>query len=198
MADEKQASDLLEAGQAQQASKLYEKLGLKAQAAYAAILDQDLDRAARLNQDAQYSPLQKWVGFMLGLLGANPNQRLPSPGYLTCRLYTEATFGYLISYKLDDYLNKFIVYRYDLVPVYPEILKDLGSAYLARKDYETALHYLNEAKMNFAQDAGVYYKSAIAYLALGKRELAKPCVAMLAKLIPGSTLIGKLQKSLDI
>ncbi|MDD9899338.1 MAG: tetratricopeptide repeat protein [Candidatus Melainabacteria bacterium] len=196
MADQQQASDLLEQGQAKQASEIYQELGLQAHAAYAAIFDQDLERAAKLNKEAEYSPLSKWVEFLLGLLEASDDQRLASPGYLTCRLYTEASIGYLLDYQLDDYLTKLIKHRYDLVPVYPEILKDIGSAYLARKDYETALEYLNEAKQKYAQDAGVYYKSAIAYLGLDMPDQAKPCIEMVERLIPGSTLVSQLKQTL--
>lgn len=187
-----QADCLLELKEAMKASLLYEELGLYNQAAYAAILNQDLNRATKLISKASYSPARKWVQFLLEFLPSGDALDLASPGYLTLRLYSEATIGYFLTYDLKNYFAKFIKHRNELAQVYPEIIKDIGSAYLARKEYKSALVLLEEAKAKFCEDAGIHFKSASAYFGLNQPEKAKQFLATVAKMLPGSTLIKNL------
>lgn len=191
---ELKARCLLELKQAQEASVIFEELELYSQAAYAAILNRDLERATRLYKEAEYSPARKWGEFLIAFLQSDDKLSIASPGYLTFRLYTEATIGYFLTYDLKDYFDKFLRHRNDLIQVYPETLKDIGSAYLARKEYQTALVLLEEAKSKFVHDTGVHFKSAMAYFALDMPEKAKPFLNTVAKMLPGSTLIQRLLK----
>ena len=140
-----EADCLLELKQAQLAVNIYEQLQLYSQAGFAAILAQDLTRAQSLYQRAVASPATKWGEFLIQFLNEANNRQysfphdIATPGYLTFRLYFEATYGYFLNYSLNDYLVRFLDYKDQLIKVYPEIIKDIGSAHLARKEHRQAL-----------------------------------------------------------
>ncbi len=197
-----EADCLLELKQANSAAKIYEQLQLYSQAGFAAVLSQDLPRAQALYQQAIDSPATKWGEFLTEFLQEASNRQyrfthdIPTPGYLTFRLYFEATYSYFLNYKLNDYLVRFLDYKNQLINVYPEIIKDMGSAHLGRKEYREALEYLAEAEKRCSEDAGIHYKSAMAHLALNHRDKARSSLLNVKKMLPGSTLVESLLKEI--
>ncbi len=197
-----QADCLVELKQALLAVKIYEELQFYSQAGFAAVLAQDLPRAKLLYQQAIASPSAKWGEFLIAFLNEASNrlyrfpQDIPTPGYLTFRLYFESTYGYFLSYGLNDYIVRFLDYKDQLINVYPEILKDIGSAHLARKEYKQALEYLGEAQNKYSEDAGIHFKSAMAHLALNHKDKARNFLLTVKRMLPGSALVDGLLKEI--
>lgn len=197
-----EADCLVELKQAYLAANIYEELQLYSQAAFAAILTQDLPRARLLYQQAIDSPATKWGSFLVQFLNEASNRQysfphdIATPGYLTFRLYFEASYGYFLNYGLNDYITRFLDYRNQLINIYPEIIKDIGSAHLARKEYKQALEYLTDAQSKYFEDAGIHFKSAMAHLALNHKGQARSYLLTVKKMLPGSALIESLLKEI--
>lgn len=193
---ELKAFSLQELKLAEQASLLYEELKLYTQAGFAAILTKDFNRAQKLYSQAEFSPARKWGEFLIDFLHSNKIE-IASPGYLTFRLYFESSFGYFLSHELKEYIQRFLNNRSSLEKIYPDITKDIGSAHLAREEYGRALELLKEAETkSMFEDAGILFKSAIAFLALNHKDKARDFLLKLQKTMPGSTLIEDLLKGL--
>jgi tetratricopeptide (TPR) repeat protein len=197
-----EADCLLELKQARLAADLYEELQCYSQAGFAAVLSQDLDHARMLYKQAPHSSPSKWGNFLIEFLHQASNrqysftQDIPTPGYLTFRLYFEATYSYFLHYQLNDYLQRFLDYRNQLINVYPEIIKDMGSAHLARQEYQQALEHLAEAENKCFEDAGIHFKSAMAHLALNHNNQARESLLIVRKMLPGSELVERLLQGL--
>lgn len=193
---ELKAFSLQELKYSEASSLLYEELELYTQAGFAAILARDFPRAEKLYSKASLSSARSWGEFLIDFLSSNKSE-IASPGYLTFRLYFESSFGYFLNYELKDYIQKFLDTQNDLEKVYPDIIKDIGSAYLARKEYKRALELFKEAESkSIFEDAGIFFKSAIALLALKHNDQAKQFLVKLQKIMPGSTLIEKIFKEI--
>ncbi len=197
-----EADCLVELKQASLAIDIYEELELYSQAGFAAILTQDLPRAKSLYEKAISSPSTKWGKFLIEFLNEATNRQysfthdIATPGYLTFRLYFESTYGYFLNYGLNDYLVRFLDYKNQLINAYPEILKDIGSAHLARKEYKQALEYLADAEQEYFEDAGIHFKSAMAHLALNHKDKARNSLLTVKKMLPGSALVESLLKEI--
>ncbi len=197
-----EADCLVELKQAKQAIDIYEELQLYSQAGFAAVLAQDLPRAQALYLQAISSPATKWGEFLIQFLNEASNREymfphdIATPGYLTFRLYFESTYGYFLNYSLYDYMLRFLDYKDQLINAYPEIIKDIGSAHLARQEYNQALEYLTEAEHIYFEDAGIHFKSAMAHLALNHKDKARNSLLIVKKMLPGSALIERLLKDI--
>lgn len=197
-----EADCLLELKQAHLAINIYEELQCYTQAGFAAILSHDIERANILYKQAAPSSPAKWGTFLLKFLHEANNrqysftQDIPSPGYLTFRLYFEMTFSYFLHYELHDYIQRFLDYRNQLINSYPEIIKDIGSAHLARQEYKQALTYLTEAQNHCFEDAGIHFKSAMAHMALNETSQARESLLIVRKMLPGSELVESMLNGL--
>ncbi len=198
-----QADALLELKQAKAASEIYEEIKLFSQAGFAAVLAEDLPLARALYKQAEESPAAKWGNFLTDFLNEAQNSNyafdhdVMTPGYLVFRFYFEASYGYILNYQLKNYQRRFLDYRNQLINVYPELIKDMGSAHLARKEYKEALEFLAEAHSHHASDVGIHFKSAMAHMALNHKDQARESLLNVQKMLPGSELIESLLNSIE-
>ncbi len=121
------ADELLEQGRFEEAQHHYQSLGLYAQAGFAAILNQDLDLAFKLYQEAPLSPAKRWGLFLYDFF-SNPNRSIPSPGFLSCRLFFEATMGYIFKFEIKEWRQIIIKNKESLKVIYPDLEKELKRA----------------------------------------------------------------------
>ena len=119
-----EADKLLEAGKFREAKEEYLKNKQKTQAAYAAVLAEDIPEALELYLEVPHSAAKKWGLFLCDFL-TNPNRPIPSPGVLSFRLYFEVTFSYCYRFDLKDYAGKFYQFADSLVAIYPEYVSDM-------------------------------------------------------------------------
>lgn len=119
-----EADKLLEAGKLQEAKVEYLKNNKNTQAAFVALLSENIPEALELYLSAPHSAAKKWGLFLCDFF-TNPKRQIPSPGVLAFRLYFETSFAYCVSFGLTDYLEKFTAHTNNLVLLYPEYIADM-------------------------------------------------------------------------
>lgn len=119
-----QADILLEEGKFREAKILYLQNQQITQAAYATLLDQNLNEALELYLQAPHSAAKRWGLFLCDFF-INPHRSLPSPGVLSFRLYFEASYFYCYKFGIRDYLRSFEEHADSLAKFYPEYLNDM-------------------------------------------------------------------------
>lgn len=118
------ADKLLEEGKLQEAKTEYLKENKKTQAAFAALLSENIPEALELYLSAPHSAAKKWGLFLCDFF-TNPKRAIPSPGVLAFRLYFETTYSYSVRFGLNNYVENFEAYAHNLVMLYPEYLSDM-------------------------------------------------------------------------
>lgn len=178
------AESLLETGDFAQAKEYFLKANMPSQAAFAMILNGELDEAKKIYEAAVFSLGRKWGLFLCDFLG-NTADVAQAPGFLTFRLMFESTVTYFIRFSLDHYLERFLLNTKQLESYFPELKKCIGSAHLSLANYELAENFLLQAKKLCPQDAEVYYKLGEVYLLTKQNDKAKKCFQEVIAKLPG-------------
>lgn len=124
---EKKLQQLFEEGKFAEAQAQFAEQDLFAQAGFAALLNQDLETAFELYQKASLSPAKRWGLFLYDFF-SNPYRSIPSPGFLSFRLFFEATMGYIFRFKIAKWQEIILNNKDSLRVIYPDIEKELKRA----------------------------------------------------------------------
>lgn len=174
----------LELGNLRQAKKNYLKANNTVQAAFTAVLSQDIREAKSLYEKSPDSLARKW-GLFLCKFFDDKNPSIELPGFLCTRLFAESTFGYFIRFGLNDYLKEFIKHSKQIEVFFPELRKYIGSAYLSCDKYDKSIEILNQALKDHSNDSEIYFKLAQDYMHLNRTNKAIENFQKTLQLLPG-------------
>lgn len=98
------ADSLFELGKVQEAQKIYQEISYFPHAAFAALLQKNIDEAILLYKQADFSPSKKWGIFLCEFL-LNPHHAIVPPGFFSARLFFDATYAKFQNHGLDEYIQ---------------------------------------------------------------------------------------------